>query len=49
MVNKVMTLAAGLVSFAGASPIAARDAGNDLYWPVTEFQASKPHLSAYVK
>ncbi|KAK7981315.1 hypothetical protein PG996_009004 [Apiospora saccharicola] len=49
MINKLMALAAGLVSFAGASPIAARDnAVTDLYWPVTEFQASKPHLSVYV-
>ncbi|KAK8091356.1 hypothetical protein PG994_000861 [Apiospora phragmitis] len=47
MFSKVIALAAGLVSFAGASPIAP-GTGNDLYWPVTEFQASKPHLSTYV-
>ncbi|KAK7957359.1 uncharacterized protein PG986_006581 [Apiospora aurea] len=48
MVSKTVALAAGLVSFVSASPIAP-GAGKDLYWPVTEFFASKPHLSSYVR
>ncbi|KAK6819354.1 hypothetical protein PG990_010675 [Apiospora arundinis] len=46
MVSKVLAFATGLLSLAGAAPLAPRE-GSDLYWPVTEFSAAKGHNTGY--